>query len=378
MKRFLERLANLLDFALSSLWRRKGKNLSLLAVYGLIVFTLASVLFLTQAIKREAVALLTDAPDLVVQRMVAGRHDPIPNAYADAISRIRGVSAVSPRLWGYYFDAVTGANYTILGGVSEPAAEDGVCLGSGVARTCRVAVGDFLPLKGADGTPALFSVEKILPVASELVAADLIQMREAAFRKFFAFPQGHATDLAVTVPNPGETATVAAKIAADFPDTRPILKSEMLRTYDSVFDWRGGMMVVLFGGALLSFAIFAWDKATGISAEERREIGILKSIGWETGDVLLFKTLEGTAISLTAFLLGTALAYLHVFFFSARLFAQAFKGWSVLYPQFTLTPALDPYQLLVLFFLTVGPYLAATVVPCWHAATVDPDAALRS
>ena len=38
MNRSLERQRSILDFALSSLWRRKGKNLSLLAVYTLVVF----------------------------------------------------------------------------------------------------------------------------------------------------------------------------------------------------------------------------------------------------------------------------------------------------------------------------------------------------
>jgi ABC-type lipoprotein release transport system permease subunit len=191
-------------------------------------------------------------------------------------------------------------------------------------------------------------------------------------------PKGTATDLAVTVANPRELVTVAAKIAELFPDTRPILKSEMLRTYDSLFDWRGGMMVVVLAGALFSFIIFAWDKATGLSAEERREIGILKSIGWETADVLLLKFWEGMAISLTAFLVGVVLAYCHVFFFSASLFEHALKGWAVLYPRFRLVPAVDAYQLCVLFFLSVFPYTAATIIPSWLAATVDPDAAMRS
>jgi ABC-type lipoprotein release transport system permease subunit len=172
--------------------------------------------------------------------------------------------------------------------------------------------------------------------------------------------------------------TVATKIAELFPDTRPILKSEILRTYDSLFEWRGGMMVVILAAAVLSFIIFAWDKATGLSAEERKEIGILKSIGWETSDVLLLKFWEGIVISLTAFLVGVVLAYGHVFFFSAALFEHALKGWSVIYPQFRLVPVIDAYQLTVLFFLTVLPYTAATIIPAWLAATVPPDAAMRS
>jgi len=81
---------------------------------------------------------------------------------------------------------------------------------------------------------------------------------------------------------------------------------------------------------------------------------------------------------LAPFLLGTLLAYVHVFFLSAPLFAQALKGWSVIYPSFQLLPVVDVSQLTVLFFLTVVPYTAATIIPCWRAATIDPDAAMRS
>jgi ABC-type lipoprotein release transport system permease subunit len=378
MNRAVERHRNIVDFALSSLLRRKAKNLALLAVYTLIVFIIASLIFFIQALKREAALILKDAPDMVVQRLVAGRHDPIPVGYGEKIAAIRGVSAVRSRLWGYYYDPSVGANYTVVTTDSQPPAPESVFIGSGVARVRRLAEGDFLTLRAANGTPALLRVERVLPYASELVAADLIVTGKQDFRALFAFPQGQASDLAVTVANPRELTTIAAKIAGEFPDTRPILKSEILRTYDAVFDWRGGMVVVMLAVAVLSFVIFAWDKATGLSAEERKEIGILKSIGWETGDVLLLKFWEGAVISLSSFLAGVILAYCHVFFFSASLFEHALKGWAVLYPQFRLTPVIDPYQLSVLFFLSVVPYTAATILPSWRTATIDPDAAMRS
>jgi ABC-type lipoprotein release transport system permease subunit len=288
------------------------------------------------------------------------------------------VSAVRPRLWGYYYDPAVGANYTLMASDSLSPTPETVIIGSGVARTRHVADGDFLTLRSADGTQTLLQVQKVLPYESELVAADLIILSEKDLRALFDFPRGLATDLALTVRNPRELTTIAAKIAQQFPDTRPILKSEILRTYDSIFDWRGGIMIVILAVAVLSFVIFAWDKATGLSAEERKEIGILKSIGWETADVLLLKFWEGTVISLSAFLAGVILAYCQVFFFSASLFEHALKGWAVLYPRFRITPAVDGYQLAVLFFLTVLPYTVATIIPSWRAATVDPDAAMRS
>lgn len=377
MKRSLERQRNILDFTLASLLRRRGKNLSLLSLYSFIVFILASAMFFTTALKREAASLLAEAPDMVIQRLAAGRHDLIPLEYADAIAGIRGVLSVRPRLWGYYFDPATGGNYTLMVPGGEELAAGGISIGATLARSRDMEPGDLLSFRSYRGDTIMLPVDGLLPAASELVSADLVLMAEADFRDVFDFPAGRATDLAVMVGNPRELGTIAEKIVMRYPDTRPILKSEILRTYDAIFDWRGGMMIVLLMGAVFAFVVFAWDKAAGLSAEERREIGILKSIGWETGDVLLLKFWEGCAVSLSAFVLGVLGAYAHVFFFSASLFEHALKGWAVLYPDFRLTPSVSPLQLAILFFLTVVPYTVATIAPSWRAATIDPDAAMR-
>ena len=86
---------------------------------------------------------------------------------------------------------------------------------------------------------------------------------------------------------------------------------------------------------------------------------------------------EGTVVSVTAFLAGAILAYVHIFFTAAALFAPVLKGWSTLYPAFRLTPFIDFGQIATLFFLTVVPYTVSTIVPSWRAATIDPDAVMR-
>ncbi|HXZ37176.1 MAG TPA: ABC transporter permease, partial [Thermodesulfobacteriota bacterium] len=103
-----------------------------------------------------------------------------------------------------------------------------------------------------------------------------------------------------------------------------------------------------------------------------------KAIGWETSDVILMKFWEGMAVSLSAFLAGILLAYVHVFFASSSLFEPVLKGWTVLYPQFRLVPFIDIPQVVALFFLTVVPYTVATIIPSWRAATVDPDSVMRA
>ena len=375
--KWIERQRNFIDFTLSSLSRRKGKNATLVLVYTLLVFIISSVIFFTQAIRREAEALLQNAPDMVLQRMVAGRHDLIPLSYGEKIKTIRGVTSVQGRLWGYYYHPAAHSNYTVM--AAEPfASGDGAAeVGSGVPKTWQTAADNLLYMKAADGTVLGLRMVKVFSEASDLIAADLIVVSRATFKKLFGIADGQATDLAVEIGNQKEAATIALKMVQLYPDTRPILRDEIKRTYAAIFDWRSGYIIVLLSGSVLAFIIFAWDKATGLSAEEKIEIGILKALGWETSDVLLMKFWEGTVISLTSFLLGVIAGYSHVFFASAPLFAHALKGWSVLYPAFKLTPAVNAYQIAILFFFTVVPYAIITIIPAWRMSVTEPDAVMR-
>lgn len=375
---WIDRQRNIVDFTLASLIRRKGKNSSLLVVYTLVIFVLASVMFFTQALQREAAVILDGSPALIVQRMAAGRHDLIPAVYADAIRKVRGVRSVTGRLWGYFFDPAVGANYTLLVPPAFAHGPGSISIGRGISRNRGLVIGDTLMLRSSSGSPLRFTVAGVMSADSELATADLVLMGERDFRALFAVPRGSFTDLAVDIANPRECPVIASKVVALHPDTRAVLRDEILRTYQSLFGLRSGMVIALLASSVLAFVILAWDKATGLSAEERAEIGILKAVGWDTADVLLVKFWEGAAVSLTAFLAGTVLAYVHVFLAKAPLFAQALRGWSVIYPDFRLTPFIDAYQVTTLFFLTVVPYTVATIVPSWRAATVDPDAVMRS
>lgn len=375
--KWFERQTAFMDFTLSSLWRRKWRNFSLLTVYALVVFTISSVIFFAHALRWEAQTILESGPAMIVQRVLGGRHAPIPVDYIEKIARIRGASSVKPRLWGYYYHPAAGTNYTIMAPEKFSGPQDTVQIGAGVLRTWGKLWEGRIYFRTCDGTALFLKPVNTMTAETDLVSADLILMSETNFRKISGIPDKHATDLAIDIPNERESQTIARKIVLALPDTRPILKDEIMRTYAAIFDWRGGYVIVLLGGAFLAFFIFAWDKATGLSAEEKTEIGILKGIGWDTSDVLIMKFWEGAVISVSAFLLGVIAAYVHVYFASATLFEHALKGWSILYPEFTLNPKVNAYQLSTLFFLTVVPYTLITIIPTWRVSVTDPDSVMR-
>jgi ABC-type lipoprotein release transport system permease subunit len=330
--------------------------------------------------------VLLDAPELIVQKVSGGRHDLIPTDYIKTINEIYGVGNVIPRYWGYYFDLSTDGNYTLMG-VNKNIknlklldgrmpAEHGECvIGKGISDI----TGDYgmMYLIDSNRRTRIFDIVGEFTADSELLTNDLILLTEEDIKSLFSISPGRATDLVVQVHNESEIPFVASKVRNFLPDTRPIMKSEIIQTYETLFSWRSGMILTMLAGALIAFCILAWDKATGLSADERREIGILKAIGWDTSDILELKFWEGAVLSFTSFLAGMILAYVHIFFLGALFFAPVLKGWSVLFPQFRLMPYINLYQVFAVFFLTVIPYVASTIIPSWKAAITDPDVVMR-
>ncbi len=381
MREVFERHRSLLDFAVASLMRRKAKNGGLIAVYTLVIFVLGSMMLFGAAIRKEAAATLDGAPEVLAQAMRMGRHELVIGADIEKLGKLRGVARTEGRLWGYLYDTASAANYTLqvppAADAAHAVAQGEAIVGEGVARMRKLKPGGYLFLVSPTGKFLKAKVKAVLASGSALVTSDLVLLSEPDFRAFFELPPEVFTDIAIRVRNPAEIAKVVEKASLRLPGFRFVTRSDVLRTYEAVFSWREGLLLAMIAGAILAFIIFAWDKASGLSAEERREIGILKAVGWETGDVIAMKLWEGAAVSLTAFLAGAILAYAHVFLFSAPLIEPVLKGWAVLYPRFSLTPTVDVLQMVTLAFFTVVPYMAAILVPVWRTASSDPDMVMR-
>ncbi len=380
MKHWLRRQRYLADFTLAALARRRVKNTGLIVIYSIIVFVLASAMMFSAALRHEAGTVLAKSPELIVQQLVMGRHEMIPGSEIEKLAGIRGVAAVKGRLWGYFYDSVNGANYTFM--VPDDDSYDlqpgEAILGEGIGKA-RDFTWDTAPLfvTSLAGKMVKFTVRETFADDSALLTADLVLISEADFRSFFDLPPDVYTDIGVSIRNEREIGTIVQKAQLVMPNARFVTRSDIERTYQRLFDWREGLMTALAAAGVLAFAIFAAEKASGLSAEEAREIGILKAIGWDTGDVIAMKLWEGGLISFGAFLAGTVFAYIHVFSFQAGLFEPILKGWAVIYPDFALAPYIDGLQLATLFAITVIPYTAATLVPIWRAATADPDQVMR-
>ena len=395
MKGALTKHLNILDYTLSSLWRRRSRNGSVLIVFAGVIFLVASFQFVTGALTETALDSLRSAPEITVQRLSAGRQTEVPLDYGGQIAGIHGVREVVPRIWGYYFDEVTGANLTVIGvdlermplgeklnltlaegEVPEPGSTGRVLVGRSIKRIVESKGTAYLSLFRPDLSQASFAIAGVFDAATDVLTDDLIVMDIRDARNLFHISPAAATDLCVYVANLEEVPNIARKIAAALPDARVLTRSQISQTYQVVFGWRSGFASVCLLTALAAFVIFAWDKASGLSPEERREIGILKILGWETSDILAVRFWEGALIAGGAFIAGCTGAYIHVAYFDASLFRPVMVGWSVIHPSLRLVPSLQVSTLLLIFCFTVLPYMAATVIPAWRSAIVPTDSVL--
>jgi len=325
---------------------------------------------------------------------VAGRPSAISAAAAESVRSFSSVRAVVPRVWGYLFLPGVGGNLTIVGvPPGEPAltAAHGalaagrdivpgsheMIAGSGLASALGIDVGDRLGLPSPDPDAAPLKLVGTFASSVDMFTSDVVMCDEADARALLGMPAGEATDLAIWLGNPEEAHVVAGKVLAALPGSRVIEKSLLPRIYALTYGRRAGLFLAAAIPALLALLVLAWDRASGLGPDERREIAILKAVGWSTDDVLSVKLLESLFVSLLAACLGLALAYVWVFPLGAPGLRPVLAGWSVLYPSAKLTPEVDLTQLITLAFAVVAPFVGLSIMPAWRAATMDPMESMR-
>lgn len=385
---------SLLAYALGALARRKAKSIALGGGLAFAVALVAAVVFLTESLRAEAERAHAAQPDVVVQELVAGRPTTIPAADADKLKDIPSVRTVVPRVWGYVFLPSLQGNVTIIG---TPKGTPPLSVANGVLEKGRdlqpgqhemlagVQLAEFLGMLPGDelGLPTATPQAKALKLVGtfksslDLWTADVIICDDDDARMLLGMPSGSATDLAVSLANQQEARVVARTVVERLPTARVLERDLLERVYHLSYGRRAGLVLGASIPAILALLVLAWDRASGVGPDERKEIAILKAVGWSTSDVLWAKLFEAMLVGALATALGLLLGYAWIFWLGAPGLRPALVGWSVLYPRAALTPAVDVAQLLGISLAILGPFVLLSIVPAWRAASTDPLESMR-
>jgi ABC-type lipoprotein release transport system permease subunit len=383
----------LIDYSINSLLRAKTKSLFTMIVMSILVFLLTSIFFIANSIKSELNATVDSLPQIIVQNLKGGKSYDIKIDYADEILNIAGVADAIPRVWGYYFFQKAGVNFSIVGinsyenqyknslnKIIDKYEIDGdsMIIGLGVKKILKENYyEDYFNFIKPNGSFKKLEIGGTFKGDTQLESNDLIVISQDNAREIFKMREDYATDIVVKVNNPIEIPTIASKIKSLYPNTRVITNDDLKISYANIFDYKSGIFLALFSICLFTFFIIIYDKASGLTSEEKKEIGILKAIGWTIDDVLKEKFIQSSILSTFSYLLGIFLAFNFVYIFHAPLLRDIFEGYSILRTSFELPFILDLQTLSLVFFLSVPIYIFATIIPSWRTATLDADEVIR-
>jgi len=387
----------LFEYALSSLKRRGSKNIFIFVIFFILIFLLSSIFFISNSMKYELSQTVDALPDIIIQKLEAGREQNINLDRVDKLSEIPGVSEVSPRVWGYYYFKNAGANFVVVGvdrfspnykkSIQEVVDKfdkeifdenNTMIVGKGVKNILQKNYYDkYFNFIKPDGDLKKIKIAGTFKGSTVLESNDIILLSNENARDIFGMKDDEVTDITLRVPNPKEVAKIASKIKLMYPDSRVITKKDLRISYNNIFDYKSGIFLSLFIVALFTFFIIIYDKSSGLSSDEKREIGVQKAVGWRIGDILLQKFYEAGILSGTAFILSITFSIFYVYFLNAPLIRSVFTGYSILKPAFKLPFVVDLQTILLIFFATVPLYIAATIVPSWFAATLEADEVIR-
>ncbi|MDD5373161.1 MAG: FtsX-like permease family protein [Sulfurimonas sp.] len=383
----------IVEYAINSLLRQKYKTFFVSFILSVLVFLLSSLFFITNSIKYELQSTVNSLPEITVQKIKAGRHYDMDVSVVDEILEITGVESAVARVWGYYYFENAGVNFSIVGldeyeeqyknsfveAVKKlDFSKSSMVVGEGVKKIMdKNYYREYFNFIKPNGELKRVDIGGLFKGQTELESNDVIVMSKESVREIFDMDESKATDIVVKVANFNEVAKVASKIKLLYPDSRVITKDDLKISYQNIFDYKSGIFLALFVVSLFTFFIIVYDKASGLSSEQKREIGILKAIGWRVDDVLREKFYEGFIVSFFSYMTGVILALAFVYIFKAPLLQNIFTGYSGLKTSFNLPFVLDVQTLALIFFLSVPIYIAAIIIPSWRSATLEADEVIR-
>ncbi|AFL68066.1 ABC transporter permease [Sulfurospirillum barnesii] len=365
---------NLIQYAVILLFKDKADHLFSFIIFTFIVTLLSGVLFISDAIQSDLKEASLFQPDIVVENTLAGRAYKLMEEDKEAIESLTGVTAVDGVVDGYYYFAQGRVWFHIIGDSSLSLGQ--MRVGSGVQKAIHAwhydDVFNFFTLKGK----ITLKIEQIESKASDILCNDVMYMHPANARAVLDLNLHEYSKLYVTVPNPNEVGELALKIVETLPSVKATSKEEMMAHYQHLFYYKGGLFMILYLVCLVSFLILLKNQISLVYGEKKKEIAILRSIGYGIKDIIAIKFIQNSVVSLGAFLSGVFIAYAYVFVFQAPLLRSIFLG-TELEHNVEFTPVIDMHMLFLLFLFSVIPFLACVILPSWKIAIADMSEAVR-
>ncbi|MDQ1325268.1 MAG: FtsX protein [Campylobacterota bacterium] len=388
---------NFFKFASLTLVRNLSKNIIVFIFFTLFIFIASSFIFTASSLQNSLDAELETQPDIIVQYKKASRNHPIDTSIIDEISDIPGVEKVYERIFGYYFFDTANKYINVLGidflddeqekqikhlyknfDLKSFLQEDNMLVSSSVKKLLEQYYYEkFFNFIVEDEEPKKVNIYGVFDKKINLFLNDSVIMEMAMAKDILGYEENEASEIAIIVPNKLEIDNIVQKLLVITPTSKIITKNNMYKYSHELYDYKGGIFLSLFITSFLGFLVIFYSQASSINGAGKKQIGILRAIGWSINDIIKWKMSEAVIVSFVSFLSGVLLSYVYIFLFKNNIFVSIFLGSENVYKDIILEPFFDINSFVILFFITIIPYLASTLHPAWKSSIADPTEAIK-
>jgi len=385
-----------LHFLTLLLFKQKRKHIGAILISVIIIFLLSAVLFLSSSLQKSLLHTLEKQADFTVTKIQAGEAVNTPIEWLDKMMEIDGTSHISPRVYGRYYFAPRENSFLVVGidffdeqnsktlqklvsnlDLKAFLSQESMLVGEGVKAFLEKHYfkNDFT-FKTPEGKFKKVNIFQTLPKETNLIANDMIILPIDLAREIFGLKENEVTDITFNVPNEAEWDNIITKIHLLFYDVRVIEKREIKKAYENLYNYKGGFFLILYLVTIVTFILILYQRYSMVYSTERKEIGILRAIGWSIKDILKLKFYENIIIVISSFIVGVVLAYVYVFIWGAPLLSRIFLGASNLSNHVVFMPVMEFGLLGSIFLFYAIPFLGAVLIPAWKIAVTPPKEAM--
>jgi hypothetical protein len=357
--------------------RHPFESLFTAAALFLTITVVGTGLLIPHAVSSTVRAILQDAPSIIVRRINPVGWQPIPSAPAVAAATdVIGVIDAKPRVWG----VVTGPDgpLTVIGIRTE----DGALLpGIGTDHTPdpgQAMVGPGISDISTDAGLTLsgivekrFHVIGRLPRKLGIVAHDLVLVSMEDARRLLGIPKGYASDLAVDVFHTEEENAILPDLSRAFPwPIRLIPRNQSIGMYATNYSRSGAIAMIAAIPAIMAICLLIAVNVRQ-SIDRKRDLAILKAVGWSTGDIVRLLFYRVAFIGIPSAALGMAATFLLVFGPANQWIGTVFLGWRTPPPLLNLNPEGAIIVLLEVVACVLIPFMGSALSPALMGAARD-------
>ncbi|MCT7544837.1 FtsX-like permease family protein [Aliarcobacter cryaerophilus] len=372
------------------LHKQKTKYISIFILATLTIFLLSTVIFIKSSLQNQILKTLESHNDFIIQKEFGGRIFDIENQLEDRLKNIYGVKNITKRVYGRYKFLSEDVYFTIIGVDFSNLNKELKNLGLQNISKDEMIVGFevdnllkkykytnyydfFLPNKEIKKV----KIAKVLEKESNIISSDIIILDINLARDILDINRDFSTNIAFDVPNELERANIKQKLQRLDLDLNIIQKEDILKKYETIFNYKGGVFLILYLVVLFAFIMILYQRYSQVSINERKQISIFKAIGYSVRDIIKIKMSENFVVAFVSYLFGVLLAYFFVFILNAPILKNIFIDFSNIKNDFIIYPYIEFSTFVTLFLFFMVLFLSSVLIPVWKISAINPYESLR-